>query len=203
MTAVSLKNLSLLIISLTSFACAKGGGSGGIVGDPNLAFTWESECLKDDAGRNFIMIMENTKKESKRTTTYFYDAKCDSASTSDVWMTEYALGDRFTNAPDVYRINFTIKTVEKTYTNDAEINTANAISAYGFDDWATNEAKDVTGKKLAPTESFAEPEADQVEYQIFKVEDDLITLGDISVVDADSEETRPTKLSSYLVLQKQ
>ncbi|MGE0171813.1 MAG: hypothetical protein AB7T49_03475 [Oligoflexales bacterium] len=196
-----MKFLPLIIIVFTSLHCAKGGSSS-IVGDPNLAFTWESDCITE-GGRNFILTLENTGKESKRTKAFFYDDKCESASDTDIWSTQYALGDKFVNAQDVFRINFTIKKAEKIYTNDAEINTANTSSAYGYDDWSADESKDVTGKKYASTGSDAQPDEGQIEYQIFQVADDILTLGDMSLAEGTSEETRPKKLSTLLILHKQ
>ena len=105
---------------------------------------------------------------------------------------------------DFNKINYITQSVKIRYakqTGELSVDTLNSNESYGYNDWEINTEKDITG--LAPdSESDRMPQLGEVLYQIYKISENKMMIGDPGTGDSTSEEKRPTEVNEDFILSK-
>lgn len=198
----------LLLGLLAAIGCGKDGGGSSDSGDAAaptvtaLDGTWKSDCIEEGDGWYFTATMSNTAGSGTSTIArYWSQPKCLYPTSSVVTTRSFVLGAKLA-AVDAYAIDYTYEKVEATIKDQEIVDAANNDSGYGYTDWVIDVAKDVTGKAYND-EATAEVAAGFKSFNIVKIEADKLTFGDVATGNMQTAETRPTGLSSALILTKQ
>lgn len=121
---------------------------------------------------------------------YYDDAYCTVEALTFYTFGTYSVGS--TNSVGT-ELNMTVQRVTSTPKNSTEATVNNIDVACGFSNWVANVEKNITGLICYGNQVAA---AGSTTYQIFKIENDKLYLGDLSSGNANSPTTRPTLMGT-------
>lgn len=193
------KFLALLTIAA---GCGEGNSNSdnGASKSPEFVGIWKSECLVT-ASSSLQVVMTNDANKSLLDLYYYSDDSCSTLFTLDSNERTYSIGVAVPHLPSTYEIDFTLGKTYRTQKSAEAVDFANSIQNFGFNDWAVNVPKDVSGRQEVGNSHVVGLEGEKL-YTIFKVEDEKYYGGDQSELDGTSEANRPTSLSTDTILMR-
>lgn len=215
-TKLSTLLLLLLILSLIGFGCGKngdGGGSGSGNGngsgngsannptatahDKKLETRFASNCINQrDIIKKEVWGIQKKPDRVRFAKTTFNDQNC---LTPLVNLEYYATYDIQEDVVDVNGANRVTLTIEKTIITPlakVTVDKFNNEKYCNFRDWQLDVEKNVTGLNCARNKY---PNRGDKHYQISKIDENQLLMGDLSTGDGSSEAARPNKLNNEIV----